>query len=198
MILLLMLWTVGTFTMWLSSEITMKQRGRKHVAGEHKALLELANAMQDQLAMTTGSDVHGTANLSESELRRRIAADLDGGSISYSAPLLSNSGGNTEWGMVSYLKKEAWWLVALTIFCSASIAGGIYGLMPIAIAVVGFAVGLIITVSVGSTHKSKGIILWWSFWALAIAPELIFIMIVFLSKGIVEVGINYGDSRYRY
>jgi hypothetical protein len=192
MILLLMLWTAGTFTMWLSSEITMKQRGRKHVAGEYKALLELANAMQTQLVTASCRDAHDAANLSESELRRRIAADLNGGSISYATPLLSNNGGNIEWGIVSYLKKKGWWLVALIIFCTASIVGGVYNIMPVAIAVVGFAVGLIITVSVGSTHKSKGVILWWSFWAFAVVPEVILVMVAFFSTGIVQLGLNYG------
>lgn len=31
--------------MWIESQITMKERGRTDVAGEYKAVLELANAI---------------------------------------------------------------------------------------------------------------------------------------------------------
>jgi hypothetical protein len=197
MLLLLIMWTVGTYTMWLSAHITMKQRGRKQVAGEYKAILELANAMQIQLLSHSGSSEKTTANMSESELRRRIAKDIRGGAISYETPLLSNGEdgcGNAGRGAVTvYLKRETWWLVALVVSVVTSIIVGVYYLLPVLIFIVGITVSLIVTICVGSTHKSKGIILWWSFWALAVLPQLIAILTMYFKVGTLQLQLAYGQ-----
>lgn len=109
MVLLLWLWTVGTAIMWTSAKLTMKQRGREHVAGEYKAVFELSEAMQQQILpheIEEGKDMHC---ITESTLRRRITKDLCGGAISYDSPLLSEGANGTtknEWTLKAWLKRK--------------------------------------------------------------------------------------------
>tara|TARA_R110002003_G_scaffold138_8_gene12708 strand:- start:11748 stop:12281 length:534 start_codon:yes stop_codon:yes gene_type:complete len=111
--------------MWLWAHITMQRRGRDQVAGEHKAVLELANAMQTQ----TKGDEGNAAELTESELQHRIAEDR-GGAISYEASLLSAGDGDRGWVVAQYLKREKWWLAVLVASCAGSITIGVVGLLP--------------------------------------------------------------------
>jgi hypothetical protein len=168
MLFLLLNWTIGTYTMWLCAHITMQRRGRDQVAGGHKAVLELANAMQ---AQTKGNEGNA-AELAESGLQHRIAEDR-GGAISYEVSLLSAGDGDHEWVVAVYLEREKWWLAVLIASCAGSITLGAIGLLPYAIFIVGLSVALILSISVGTTQRSKGIILWWSFWVLCVVPQTI-------------------------
>jgi hypothetical protein len=178
MLFLLIVWTLGMIIMSVNADMTMKRRCRNQVAGEYKAVLELSSAMQSQLRATSSSNSYSetdTADIAESELRRRIIQDLRGGAISYKAPLLSSEESDCDKVGWEYVKIEIWWLVVLVVFLAASIALGVVvaGFLQLFIFVLGTLNSLIMAISVGSTHGSKGIVMWWCFWALVVLPQVI-------------------------
>lgn len=181
MLFFLLLWTGGTYAMWLRAHITMQKRGRHQVAGEHKAVVELAAAMQSQLNSDKSHSTDLAANLTEEQYERHIA-ETRGGTISYKVSLLSTGEGDCGWGVKEYLNKEKWWLAILVAFAVGSIVAGVYGLLPYMICIVGIAVALIVTMSMGSTGRSRAIIMWWSIWGLAVMPQLIAIVALINTK----------------
>ncbi|KAI4667136.1 uncharacterized protein J4E79_001820 [Alternaria viburni] len=76
--------------MWLRAYMVMQKRGREkeNVAGEYKAVLELASTMREQTTGLVSEEGDEVLTVTEAKLRRRIEKDLRGGSISYAAPLV--------------------------------------------------------------------------------------------------------------
>jgi hypothetical protein len=162
MIILHIIWTSGLYIMWLRAQMIMKRRGRRNedVAGEHKAVLELAAAMRDQMnedAKEEGGDVSA---FTEAELRRRIRKDLRGGSISYTTPLLPNGESGQEWTTKAWIKNYKLSIIA-TVTCVAA--------MVVIVALLGWTFmfflvlpfELIVTLCVGSTRKSRIVLFFW-------------------------------------
>jgi hypothetical protein len=181
MLILLIIWTVGMYIMWLYSHVTMRRRGRDHVAGEYKAILELADEMRRQLDSGDSNDSIYATNVKESELYRRITKDLRGGAISYNAPLLPDQDYQDEEGSwiedpVSFVEREILWISALVLSTLTSILAGVIAFLPMGIGLVGLTLALIITLSIGTNHSSKSVILFWSCWALAVIPEVVAIV----------------------
>ncbi|KAH7092084.1 hypothetical protein FB567DRAFT_625156 [Paraphoma chrysanthemicola] len=193
MLFFLLIWTSGTYTMWLRAHITMQNRGRDQVAGEHKSIVELAAAMQSRLRNEKGDGAGITTELSEEHFKQHIAEN-QGGAISYEVSLLSTGAGDCGWGVKEYLKKEGWWLAALLVFSAGSIAAGVFGLLPFFILIVGMAVALIVTISMGSTGRSKAVIMWWSFWGLVVVPQVIAVLSLFFSTR--GSGLRYNYRTY--
>jgi hypothetical protein len=191
MLVFLTIWTTGIYIMWLSAHSTMKRQGGKQVAGEFKAILELANAMQSQLISHRGNSEDDIITLSESELRRRVVQDLRGGAISYKTPQSSqveHNCGDAGWEAVAaFLDRDVGWLTALVVSACASIVVGVCDLLPMLIVFVGITVSFIVAVCIGSTHESKGIIWWWSFWTLAVLPELIATLTLYFTYGSLQL-----------
>jgi hypothetical protein len=119
MIVFLAVWTIGLSLMWVRAHHTMQKRGRETVAGEYKAIIELADAMQERLArFEEKSDFFMT--LEESSLRRCINKDMHAGLIAYTTPLLANrenGNGGSEWGLWDSLKREGWWIFFHGVCC---------------------------------------------------------------------------------
>ena len=88
MVLLLWLWTSGMLIMYTTSKFTRLQHNRADVAGEYKAVFELADAMRDQLVQQEVEKAEHVTRITESELRKRIKIDLRGGTITYHAVFL--------------------------------------------------------------------------------------------------------------
>jgi hypothetical protein len=111
MMVLLLLWLFGIFSMYLRSYATMRKPGITDVVGKYKAVFELANAMQTQLGDHAGQG--GTCDpslLTEEKLKRRITKDLKGGSIGFKCDLLLDDALNDDksaWRLRSSLKKDA-------------------------------------------------------------------------------------------
>jgi hypothetical protein len=161
MIVFLAVWTIGLSLMLMRAYNTMQYRGRETVAGEYKAIIELTDAMQEGLArFEEKSDFFKT--LEESSLRRRINKDMHGGSIAYTTPLLANGehgNGDLEWGLWDFLNREGWWIFFFMGFAVTSIVlGFLYSVVWLFIWFVGIASAITLTVSIGSTGKSRAII----------------------------------------
>jgi hypothetical protein len=166
MLILCTIWSIGIFSMWIQAHTTMKQRGRTHVAGEYKAVLELAHAITTQLHDAGHSSAKETLDLSESELRRRFKKDLDDGSIAYEAPLMP--GGQHAFKVL--LLAEIWWLTAILV-----VLGGFFSmclLMPYALSWVlgGLLAALVLAVCIGTTGMSRAVLLGWGVMVLCVVP----------------------------
>ncbi|PSN68740.1 hypothetical protein BS50DRAFT_453521, partial [Corynespora cassiicola Philippines] len=83
-IILLLIWAIGIYSMWITSHFTMRRRGRTEVAGEQKAIFELANAMHEQLSR----HMKDIPNQPEASISKCITQDLHGGEISYRPQLV--------------------------------------------------------------------------------------------------------------
>ncbi|RAR06361.1 hypothetical protein DDE82_003431 [Stemphylium lycopersici] len=119
MIILLLIWTVGIYIMWLRSNSTMKRRGTTEVAGENKAVFELADAMRDQMGEKAKEEGDDVSAMTEANLRRRVKKDLRGGSIAYATPLLANGEPVEDWTLKSWFKRHKWSIVSMVIHDSS-------------------------------------------------------------------------------
>ncbi|KAF1843327.1 uncharacterized protein K460DRAFT_253464, partial [Cucurbitaria berberidis CBS 394.84] len=92
MMMFLLISAFGIFTSRLRSHIIMNRRERNDVAGEYKTVLELAHAMQTQLAKSNSrtEDIKDFLTMTEKDLHHYFIAGLHGGTISYQAPLPLN------------------------------------------------------------------------------------------------------------
>lgn len=125
-ILLLLVWTIGICSMWWEAYFTMKLRSRQKddIAGRHRAVIELAAAMQRAMELY-GMETH---TMSEKKLEENVKKKLRGGAISYAyatqtpqcysvvghgkdliAFLKKTNIKSTLW---SWIKKELWWLLS--------------------------------------------------------------------------------------
>ena len=78
--MLLLLWSVGTLSMYMHAKHTMQSRGRTAVDGEHKAIINLAIAMNQELSLDP------LPTKTEDEIKK-LVRDAHGGSISYSTSI---------------------------------------------------------------------------------------------------------------
>ncbi|KAH7087845.1 hypothetical protein FB567DRAFT_592502 [Paraphoma chrysanthemicola] len=175
MLILCIIWTIGISAMWIQSYMTMKQRGRTHVAGEYKAVLELAHAITTQLHDAGQASAKEVLDLSESELRRRFKKDLNDGSIAYEAPLMSTG----QHGFKTWLLAEMWWLAAILV-----VLGGFFSLcllMPYAFSWVlgGFLAALVLTVCIGTTGMSRAVLLGWGIMVFCGLPLAIWLPVMY-------------------
>lgn len=159
-ILLLLMWTVGTYILWLRAHFTFKLRGWdfNQVSGEHKAVLELAKAMQEDLDIKSSH----CSLLIEKHLKERIDKELSGGSFSYSPAYPELKGYSFRRGTKTWIKQNIWWFVAImasTVFCGV-------GWMAHAMVWIwnfGLWVGLLLAVCIGTSNGSRILItLFWS------------------------------------
>jgi hypothetical protein len=182
MLILLWIWTIGITIMYTTSKLTRLQRGRPDVAGEYKAVFELADAMHTQLtelAKEEGSS-DDVRSITESTLRQRIKSDLRGGTIAYDTNILLDKtdepGDVNNWTLKAWARREVWWLLALAlavaidgVAISQLVKTGMesnlwfFPALPLAI---GFAM------FVGLTHASRGMVLLWAVLAVCVLPAI--------------------------
>lgn len=110
---LLLLWTIGTYILWLRAHFTQKVRGRdtSQTSGENKAVFELAAAMQKELNV----EFVDHSLLIEKQLRDRIENELKGGAISYAPAYPEFQEYTFRKGTKNWLKKEKWWVLGLLV-----------------------------------------------------------------------------------
>jgi hypothetical protein len=163
MLIMLLLWMIGIYSMYLSSHFTMLKRGNEQVIGEHKAVLKLANAMRAQIGHeSTSCDL---LVLTEKE-------GLNGGSISFKTTVpFDNTGytGNSCLGnthpplrLGNWLKKEKWWLL-VTVLWSMVVIVVVAGVLPnLPLPLLPFELPFI--VYVGQSGGSRAVLSFWMLW----------------------------------
>ncbi|USP75159.1 uncharacterized protein yc1106_02433 [Curvularia clavata] len=187
-ILLLLIWSIGIYIMWLRSHSVMKRRGRTDIAGEHKAVLELAQAMQQQHAGLAspikeqdeqeekdGASTTTTAvaiPVTEASLRHRVTKELRGGSIAYTAPLLANGEIADDWTLWAWVKAHKWSIAGMVPSCFLPFLSGLFLSQSIAV-FVALPIELAAALYIGSTRASRVVIFFWGFILCSIVPQII-------------------------
>lgn len=179
MVLLLWSWTSGILIMYTTSKFTRLQRGRTDVAGEYKAVFELADAMREQIVQQETEDAKDVLLITESALRKRIAKDLRGGAIAYDSMLVSRVDDMSaeKWLFRAWAKREAWWLLAFAV--SLVVDGCLinmfvrYGLRGDVWAFVALPLAIVFAMYVGLSHKSRGMVLFWAVLVVCVLPAII-------------------------
>jgi hypothetical protein len=168
MIILHIVWTVGLYIMWLRAYMITNKRGRgkEDVAGEHRAIFELAAAMQEQMKEPTKEEGVEVYTFTESELRRRITKELRGGSISYTTPLLPNREGRARWNIRAWRNVKAWTKnhklsILAIITCIAVMLLDLLTVGTVVLMVL--PAELVLALYIGSTRKSRMVLLVWIF-----------------------------------
>ncbi|KAJ4361735.1 hypothetical protein N0V95_001628 [Ascochyta clinopodiicola] len=189
MMLLLWLWTLGTTTLHTISTLRLKQQHRTSVAGEYKAVFELADAMHVQLSSTSDEtatdDAMDPRQLSESSLRQRIKSDLHGGAIAYDDAVPPPDDERKTCTFRAWVRREVWWLLALAVCTTLSIfsiytfirSGRIdlfvFFALPLAL---GFAM------HVGTTQGSRGMVLGWTVGVVCVGPAIVLVVALLMVR----------------
>lgn len=162
-LILLLLWTVGIYILWLRAHFTQKLRGRdpSQNSGEHKAVLELAEAMTQELSIQHINP----SLLVEKKINDRVNNEHRGGAISYVLTYPVPQTYSFRKGTANWLKREKWWLawtVVSTFPCST------FFLLPspysgqLWLWSFGLPVGSILAMCIGKSNGSRIIIvLFW-------------------------------------
>jgi len=115
-LVLLMIWTTGTFILWLKARLSMRHDTDWEVVGEYKAIIELATAMNNDF----GKHGDNPGTLRERQIRSKIKHDLNGGSIMYHSPLREINFRFRD-GLKRWFKRNKWWLLAFFISAGCAI-----------------------------------------------------------------------------
>jgi hypothetical protein len=187
MMIMLLLWMIGIYSMYLHCHFTMLKRGMDEVIGEHRAIFKLANAMRTQLDQ--GFKKSDFSVLTEKQLRRRLNKGLNGGSISFrtTVPLgnitntiddnISNT--YTPISLKTWLKKEKWWLIS-TVLLVVGVVVGVSGFYrQLALLLVPWELPFI--VYVGQSGRSRAVLTFWMFWLFCVRGVMPFMLLVIVN-----------------
>jgi len=171
MLLLLLLWTLGVLTMYISAQITLRTSGYAAAVGEYTAVFALASAVTSQLNTESDKEKPSTVHLlSESVIRRRVARELNGGSIllekqSRAEVVLDgriDDAYHAASSLGALLRLEIWWLVVFTIlFLGVLVVVGFSRRAYWALLV---PVEIVFVLFVGRSKGSRGVLGFWAGW----------------------------------
>jgi hypothetical protein len=174
--ILLLIWMIGIFLMYLRARIRMHRDNIPGAVGEYKAVFELASIMHTELDDVEKDEGGDASKLSETQLRRRITKDLNGGSISYRSSLLVDKDSSARkapnapsvWNFRRWFAKERWWIGGITLAICGVPATlwtriGVY--FPLGWL---FPVLFVFSMYVGRGDGSRGVLLGWQtvFWTI--------------------------------
>lgn len=151
-LVLLLMWTIGIYTMWLKARLTLRLNGHPGTAQGWKCLLQLADVLEKQLE---DAEIDSSV-LSESELNRQIRKLLEGGWVS--SPVGFPKGSYSfRRGLCCWLKRERWWIPPLV----GLVAGLI--ILPLSTSslpgLVVAILGIMISLSVGRAARTISLLL---------------------------------------
>jgi hypothetical protein len=177
---LLLAWIIGIYTLYIRSHMAMLQHSISTVPGEHQAVFELASIMQAQLERDVPDTMEKSevAVLTETQLSRRIAKDLKGGSMSFKQSLLGEGDAGSEvqaWRFGDWLRKEVWWVLALVValggFCYCAIC------LPVVLVAILLPFELVFVMYVGESGKSRCVMLVWPV-LVSVVPTAVLVMMM--------------------
>jgi len=155
----------------------MKRRGRgkADVAGEHKAVFELAAAMREQISEPAKEEGGDVSAFTEANLRRRITKDLRGGSISYTTPLLPNGESGQEWDAIPWIKSHKLSIIAMVACIVAMALSAVY-LLRTTMFLLPLPGVLALALYIGSTGKSRIVLFVYIYLIVTIPTQLVVMM----------------------
>jgi hypothetical protein len=169
MAIILLVWTIGIWVMWLRSRTVMKRRGRTEVAGEYKAVFELADTMRTQIQAYEKEHSDDIPAVTESRLRCRVSKDLRGGSMSCTTLLLPNGKdgqGDAGWSFRAWMKRKTMSIFALAVCFLLAFFGYITALaapLPLECG---------ICLYIGTTRRSCLILSFWLYVVISVVPQV--------------------------
>jgi hypothetical protein len=174
MVILHIIWTSGLYIMWLRAYTIMKRRGRgkEDVAGEHKAVFELAAAMREQMNNPAKEEGEDVSAFNEAKLRRRITKDLRGGTISYTTPLLPNGESGQRWNTKTWIKNHKLSIIA-TVACIAATGFSVAYLPPTTMFLLPLPAESMLALYIGSTRNSRVVLFAWIYLIITIPTQLV-------------------------
>lgn len=171
MLVLLLIWAMGIYSMYLRSYFLMQRQDNKVVIGEHQAVLQLVSAMQSQLSEHTDEGASSAVFvLTEEQIRQRIAKDLKGGSISVRANPILDSGSEPDSDdtrhapscLRTWLRSEIFWLIAVLVFFIGAIFSVVFTEMYILTLLLPFEIPF--AMYIGQSKRSRWMILFYLIW----------------------------------
>ncbi|KAI4947340.1 hypothetical protein J4E91_006692 [Alternaria rosae] len=177
MIIFHITWSSGLYIMWLRAYIIMKKRGRgkEDVAGEHKAVFELAAAMREHIGEPAKEEGGDVSAFTEANLRRRVTKDLRGGSISYTNPLLPNGDTGHEWETKALIKSHKLSIMAMVVCILAMALSAAY-LPRTTMLLLPLPGVLALALYIGATRKSRVVLFAWIYSIVTIPTQLIIML----------------------
>ena len=165
----------------------MLKRGNDQVIGEHKAIFELANAMQMQLEQD--SKEIDVSVLTEKQLRHRLTKNLNGGSISFKTTVSFGNTTNTDEDNLinthtplrfrTWLKKEKWWFISSVSLFGFVIFGFVFLMSQFWVLLL-LPLELPFIVYVGQSGRSRAVLSFGMFWFFCVRG-VIFSVLLWLS-----------------
>jgi hypothetical protein len=149
--LLLLLWFIVVYTMWLKGHLDLKQRHGDEAPARFQAVLDLAEALNHELA----SIGEAPGRLTNRQLNGCISKRLDGGRVTVQTPFSRASGYSFRKGSWSWIKREKWWF-------TIAVVAGLMPLMTLFFWMFLFCIPLTLSVflavGIGSTTGSRVLI----------------------------------------
>jgi ABC-type sugar transport system permease subunit len=142
-LILLGVWSIGTYILWLKAHFLLLAHGEPPVVGEYGAVIELGTTMTKEF------DKHDESLefLRERQIKGKIKHILNGGTITCDSPTQEEE--FTFWGAFTrFVKKERWWWWVLYVVS-----------LSLSVICILWILGVITARVVGQTRKSRGLIL---------------------------------------
>jgi len=161
------------FTMWLKTHKIRFEQDQHEIAGEYKAILQLASAIHDNFQSHPAGGNTNPDRLTESDLKIRINTVLNGGVIKYQTP---PDVGQVKFRKIfrQWLAREKWWLLVCLVFLTFMGTGFMLE-FTFWVWSFGPGVGIILAMSFCSTLKSRLLMVFlWSLLLMVIALSLRF------------------------
>lgn len=158
--------------MWHRTHFTMalRQRHSGNISGEHRAVLELAAAMQNELDLLDTEP----SLLDEKQLAERVAKELRGGAISYAYPKQELNSFRAMRALRGWFQREKWWFLAILL---TSVLASTIWMVPYLFIIwvwfIGAWFGQVCAFCIGTTTGSRTlIVLFWSAISLVVAGTI--------------------------
>lgn len=171
-LILLLVWTFGTYILWLKANLAMRHHKDAEVAGEFKAVIELASAMNNEF----GKHGENPGVLRERQIQTLVKKELHGGTIMYHSPLREDNFRFRE-GILRWIKRDRWWILTfvISLVCmlgsllssfEGTTGGFIFGIFSVFV-----SSGILMARMIGRTKRSR-----------------VLILVIFLLLGLLTVG----------
>ena len=176
MISLLLVWTIGTYSMWLTAHLALKDGGRlNEVVGEYKAAVQLAKAIEKELK-------EDPLNLTERKLQKIIKKQLNGGKITYESQIPRHQNIGLRRRFWRWIKKSYWWFSALVVFFITYVGSFLFYIYLV-VWTASMFIGAVLAVTHGTTWKSR-IMIWFCVSLIgAVLDVAIFIPVIYAGVG---------------
>ncbi|KAK0724608.1 hypothetical protein B0H67DRAFT_568303 [Lasiosphaeris hirsuta] len=146
-LIILLLWTVGTCTMWLKAHLTLLRRADGEVPNKYNASLVLAARMRSDLKIGI------TRQLTNQELDG-VIKEHTGGRIDMQEAIPVQDF-DLRRGLWGWVKANKWWSALLVSLALVLVAGWIIGFYILWIPIMIFLSAICLTLAVGRTTKSR-------------------------------------------